>query len=106
MATKTLKQWRVVSQTGRRTGRILFRGLEHDARRFIEERFPRPHVDEFTENPNNPVHDVKLVSPAGVEEVFNSHVHENNGWSPVPQYDEPEEEEFTGEDDDTEEDEN
>jgi hypothetical protein len=86
--TRTITtEWRAVQQTGERVGRILFRGLEHDVKAFIESRYPRPHVDEFTANPDNPVHDVKLVSPDGTESVFNSHTHANGGWMNRPDYD-------------------
>jgi hypothetical protein len=71
--------WKVVAQTGR-VGRKHFEGLEKDAREFVTKNFPRPHVDEFTADPNSPVHDVKLVAPDGSEEVFNSH----DGWSANP----------------------
>lgn len=74
--------WKVIAQTGR-VGRKHFEGIEADARDFVVRNFPRPHVDETTQNPDNPVHDVKLVSPAGTEEVFNS----KDGWKPKPDYD-------------------
>lgn len=90
-ASRTVKPWRVVQQSGARVNRIVFRGLEHDARRYVQDHFPRPHVDEFTANPDNPVHDVKLVAPNGTEEVYNSGTHDNGGWMPRPDYANPEE---------------
>jgi hypothetical protein len=74
--------WRVVAQTGR-VGRVHFSGNEADAREYLANNFPHPHVDEFTADPANPVHDVKLVSPDGVEEVYNR----KDGWAPKPDYD-------------------
>jgi hypothetical protein len=89
--SNAVKIWRVVGQTGR-VGRVHFKGNEADARDYVERNFPRAHVDEFTANPNNPVHDVKLLSPDGVEEVY----HSVEGWKPRPDYDKPEDEDTSG----------
>jgi hypothetical protein len=84
MATKTkvTRPHRVVSQVGDKKGRKLFEGNEADARRFVEQNFPRTHVDDNTVNRDIPVHDVKLINPSGVEEVY----HADTGWVSRPDY--------------------
>lgn len=70
-------------------GRKLFEGLEKDARHFVENNFPRMHVQ-----PGNESMDVKpdvtLHGPDGSTDTFNS------GWEsdkPAPAHAAPEEEE-------------
>ena len=73
-------EFRVIAQTGRE-GRAHFSGNEADARDYLARNFPRPHVDEFTADPDHPVHDVKLVGPGGVEQVYNHGV-----WTDLADY--------------------
>lgn len=61
--------WLVKQNTGQRAGRRLFEGLEEDARLFIENNFPRPHIEPGGGGDELQA-DVHLISPEGVREHF------------------------------------
>jgi len=67
--------WKVTQSLMGRPARTLFQGLEKDARRFVENNFPRAHVEPPSQEPGIP--DVQLVSPSGAEETY----HAEDGWS-------------------------
>lgn len=68
--------WNVVT-TATSRAKTLFSGLEKDARKFVENNFPRPHV-EPPGHPTDPGQaDVKLVGPGGQTETY----HAEDGWS-------------------------
>lgn len=56
--------------------RTVFEGLEHEARRYVENNFPRPHVEPGTVT-DNPAPDAVLVKEDGSKETY----HADNGWS-------------------------
>lgn len=69
--------WKVRQFTGGhggKNGRTLFEGLEDDARVFVENNFPRPHI-EAGGGHDEVSADVHLVSPDGVREQLL-----NNAW--------------------------
>lgn len=66
---------KVVTQTGPRI-KTLFQGLESDARKFIEQFFPRSHVEPPSRDPGVP--DAVLVKADGSKE----HYHSEAGWAP------------------------
>lgn len=69
--------WKVRQYTGQhggKNGRVLFEGLEEDARVFVENNFPRPHI-EAGGGHDEVKADVHLVSPNDVREHLL-----NNAW--------------------------
>lgn len=68
--------WNVVTTAAARA-KTLFSGPESAARRFIEQNFPRPHVEPpgHPTDPGEP--DVKLVGPDGQTETY----HADDGWT-------------------------
>lgn len=81
-------QWRVLpgDPTDRRTH---FNGTEDDARKYVEQNFPRAHGSGFDDDPQP---DVYVVSPEGIKHSF----HAENGW-----HDHSEDIDDEDEDDDT-----
>ena len=68
---------RVVQQTTGRA-RVLFEGLAEDARKFVQNNFPRPHVEPPGAPVGNAVPDVVLVHDDGTKENY----HADDGWKP------------------------
>lgn len=62
--------WKVKQYTGQHEGRTLFKGIQRDARRYVETNFPRPHIDPGSGGDDELKADVHLVSPDGVREHF------------------------------------
>jgi hypothetical protein len=77
--TEQPAQYKVQSNNNPSRVRTLFQGLEKDARRFIENNFPRPHVEPGTNDEAVP--DVALVAPDGSKETY----HAEDGWSGKPE---------------------
>lgn len=67
--------WKVLTNSDPSRVRTLFQGLEKDARAYIANHFPRPHVEPPSQDPG--VHDVKLSGPGGVEDFY----HADDGWN-------------------------
>jgi hypothetical protein len=68
---------KVVSNTVVGKVKTYFEGLEKDARTYVQNSFPRPHV-EPPGHPSDPaVADVKLVKDDGTEATY----HADNGWT-------------------------
>ena len=65
-----------VVSTNPARARVLFEGLEEEARRFVENNFPRAHVEPGTVV-EQPVPDVELVKDNGSKETY----HADSGWS-------------------------
>jgi hypothetical protein len=74
MATNT-NRWRVVSNVPGQRTRTHFEGLEADARTYVQNNFPRAHVEPPSQEPGIP--DVKLVGPGNKVEHYHSHL----GWN-------------------------
>lgn len=66
---------KVVTNNDSSRQRTLFEGLVSDARKYIQNNFPRAHVEPPNQDPGVP--DVKLVHPDGSAETY----HADNGWS-------------------------
>ncbi len=66
---------KVVSNTDPSRVRTVFEGLARDARKFVRDNFPLPHVEPPNQDPGVP--DVKLVHEDGTEETF----HADDGWN-------------------------
>jgi hypothetical protein len=58
--------WKVVQDVGGRT-RTVFEGIKEDAERYINDHFPRVHVEPGS--PNEPTPDATLVPPTDEGEV-------------------------------------
>jgi len=67
MDSDTPPLWKVKQNTGQNKGRTLFVGLEDDARVFVENNFPRPHISNSGDELEADVH---LISPDNVREHF------------------------------------
>jgi hypothetical protein len=69
--------WKVIN----RKNRVIFEGIEKDARLFISDNFPRVHVEPGSPDPTTP--DAKLRAPDGTD-----YVHTGPGdYVPLDEYD-------------------
>lgn len=59
--------------------RTVFEGSEDDARAFVVNNFPRPHVEPGTVNSDELTYDVALVRPGG--RVDNGATYDGKDWS-------------------------
>lgn len=66
---------KVVTNNDNSRQRTLFEGLVSDARKFIQNNYPRAHVEPPNQDPGVP--DVKLVHSDGSAETY----HAEQGWS-------------------------
>lgn len=63
-------EWRVLTTAGGSV-RTLFRGMERDARVFVERHFPRAHINAAGPGDVTPTPDVALVGPDGNRYHYN-----------------------------------
>lgn len=66
---------KVVTNSDPSRVRTVFEGLVSDARKFIQNNYPRAHVEPGNSDPGTP--DVRLVHPDGSAETY----HAETGWS-------------------------
>lgn len=77
------ESWRVVSYDGRKT---FFEGTEEDARAYVENNFPRVHIEPGVNyGDEGPLPDVKLTGPGNVEATFKGKNWSDTEPTPAPE---------------------
>lgn len=66
----------------RNQNRVLMRGTEEDARAFVEQNFPRHHVDPAAPVMDDPEPDVLLIGSSGQAEMYLG-PESSGGWEKV-----------------------
>ena len=78
--TSPPKPWRVVQAVGGAIGRVLAEGTEKSMRKWVEDHFPRVHVDSSGATPKADVH---LINPESDAHEEYHGPEENEPWKEV-----------------------